>query len=353
MKKYLILLTALTILFAACGKEPAVTQPATETPATSQEPKTTQEPSAAEPVTNPSVQEPDCAEPTAATVETESPAASEAPSPGGSIAFDPESFFTRLAGEHPGAAGDVLAEAMLESPYFRMYAKSELFQDWFPGMNFKSLPKGITEASLITTAAWSNGNLFYIFTLEEGADGAALAESIKGQANPEWMYFEPYPDRIGTVQSGNRLFFYMYGGELLPVEGKIAEKARDFVEIFLSYRKDHPAASPLEIVEYMNGHQKFDSLNTRKVEEGRLAGFGDFEKPVEITGFADGAVLAPVMSPDTFIAYVFELPEGAAVSGFIKQLKDGANLYWQVCVGANTLITQEDGRMVLFIMCSE
>ena len=83
------------------------------------------------------------------------------------------------------------------------------------------------------------------------------------------------------------------------------------------------------------------------VEEGLLSGFDN----AEITGFKQGAMFAPMIGSIAFVGYVFELPEGADTSAFISNLKNNANLRWNICVSAEEMVTGSVGNKVFFVMC--
>ena len=47
-------------------------------------------------------------------------------------------------------------------------------------------------------------------------------------------------------------------------------------------------------------------------------------------------------------------PENTIIlHAFVKSLEDNANLAWNICMVANTVIIETDGNAVLFMMCSE
>ena len=83
------------------------------------------------------------------------------------------------------------------------------------------------------------------------------------------------------------------------------------------------------------------------VEEGLLSGFDN----TEITGFKSGAMFAPMIGSIAFVGYVFELPEGADTSAFISNLRNNANLRWNICVAAEEMVTGSVGNKVFFVMC--
>lgn len=83
------------------------------------------------------------------------------------------------------------------------------------------------------------------------------------------------------------------------------------------------------------------------VEPGLLTGFGN----TEITGFAQGAMFAPMISTIPFVGYVFVLDEGADAEAFVQILKDNADPRWNICTEADETIAEHVGNTVFFVMC--
>ena len=83
------------------------------------------------------------------------------------------------------------------------------------------------------------------------------------------------------------------------------------------------------------------------VERGLLTGFGN----TEITGFAQGAMFAPMIGTIPFVGYVFVLDEGADAEAFVQTLKDNADPRWNICTEADETIAEHVGNTVLFVMC--
>ena len=261
-----------------------------------------------------------------------------------------EYYLRELAHEHPDASPEELCDLMLDDPFFRMFWK-ESTEYYYPALNYEFQPEGVKDACCIWDAMQGTHAFIYVFEMEEFADTGALIKALESNVDPYWTE-TPLPNTV-SFEEGNKVFFAMYPDDMRPVTGPIAEKARDFVEIFHTYLADYPTAAPLEIADYFLTHQKIAEMYTMEVEPGRLTGFGDFENEVEITGFDSGAILQPMMSPNTNIFYVFHVADGDDVTAFEQQLKDNANLVWNVCMSADTVITEIDGNYVLFMMCSE
>ena len=84
-----------------------------------------------------------------------------------------------------------------------------------------------------------------------------------------------------------------------------------------------------------------------QVEPGLLTGFGN----TEITGFAQGAMFAPMISTIPFVGYIFVLDADADTDAFVQTLKDNADPRWNICTEADETIAEHVGNTVLFVMC--
>ena len=83
------------------------------------------------------------------------------------------------------------------------------------------------------------------------------------------------------------------------------------------------------------------------VEPGLLTGFGN----TEITGFAQGAMFAPMIGTIPFVGYIFVLEDDADIDGFTGLLKDNADLRWNICTEAEELVVHSVNNTVFFLMC--
>ena len=265
-------------------------------------------------------------------------------------ALDLEAVLKDLAKQYPDDTAEALASRLLENPYFRLFTL-ETTEFYYPALNESFNAEGVKEAACIWDAYGDSRAIVYVFTPETDADADAIGKAALDAVDPYWSE-EPFDHQI-TLAGDGRVFFAMYNDGMEPVTGAVAEKARDFVDMFHAYLKDRPDASTLEIARYLAAHQKITAMHTSTVEPGLLTGFGDFEHENEVTGFAEGAVLAPQMSPSSFIGYVFRLDDDADMDAFKQQLEEKANLGWNVCVVVNTKIIEADGNTVLFMMCDE
>lgn len=119
-------------------------------------------------------------------------------------------------------------------------------------------------------------------------------------------------------------------------------------EFILQDFKSNPEGSAQEIADRLiqNEVLPFEPV-TMPVEAGFLAGFDN----VEITGFNEGVMFAPMMGTIPFVGYVFTLDDGADVDGFVQGLKDSANLRWNICTEAEEMIAEAEGNTVFFVMC--
>ncbi len=269
--------------------------------------------------------------------------------------LDMEACLKELAGSAPDEPAAALAERLLENPYFRLFiAESQTPKNgdltYFPALNESFTGEGLKDSACVWDAFGSHA-FVYIFTPQSGADAQAIADAAKNAVDPYWSE-EPF-DRQLTLVSGGRAFFAMYNDGMAPVTGEIAAKASDFAPMFHAFLRENPDASALETAWYLVSRQKITGMRADAVRPGALTGFGDFEHEAEVTGFAEGAALLPEMNPNPFIGYVFRLDDGADAAAFMKDLKEKANLAWNVCIVTDTVITEADGSTVLFMMYSE
>ena len=228
---------------------------------------------------------------------------------------------------------------------------------YLPGINWDAeLPDFAEKAYLIDQITFS-GPVLYVLTMPEGLDPNEATEKILAGLDPYWVFDEgeSRPAAV-TAVNGDKLAVFLYGPSFdieKTYEGPMAGAPRDLVQIFMDYREENPTATALETVQYLFDHQLFTQAYTQTVEPGSLAGIGSYEAPVETSGFADGAILSPMMSPSNFIAYVFILQDGMPVSDFEAFLHEHANVAWNVCTTVNTVIVEAKDNAVLFIMCNE
>ncbi len=82
------------------------------------------------------------------------------------------------------------------------------------------------------------------------------------------------------------------------------------------------------------------------MEPGFLNGFGN----EEITGFEKAVLFGPMIGTIPFMGYIFTLPDGADVDAFVSEIRQKANLSWNICTSADELHTAKSGNIVFFLM---
>ena len=85
------------------------------------------------------------------------------------------------------------------------------------------------------------------------------------------------------------------------------------------------------------------------VEEGLLTGFDNFE----VKGFDEGVMFGPAIGTIPFIGYVFDLADDTDVDKFMQDIRDNANLRWNICTEADELVVENKGDTVIVIMTPE
>ena len=86
------------------------------------------------------------------------------------------------------------------------------------------------------------------------------------------------------------------------------------------------------------------SLEMAEVEPGWLNGFSE-----DVTGFAKGVVVAPIIGSIPYVAYVFESEDPEAL---LKELDEKHNMRWNICTEADEKVSAIKGNLVFYIMCS-
>lgn len=90
------------------------------------------------------------------------------------------------------------------------------------------------------------------------------------------------------------------------------------------------------------------ALDAGAVEPGLLTGFGN----EEIKGFKEGTMFSPIIGSIPFVGYIFRVDDETSVSDFINELKENANLRWNICTEADQMLVTNVDKTVLFAMYS-
>lgn len=118
-------------------------------------------------------------------------------------------------------------------------------------------------------------------------------------------------------------------------------------KLYADFKANH-SGTALEIAQRLIGNEIIQFMgDAMAVEEGFLSGFDNYE----VKGFKEGAVFLPMIGTIPFVGYIFILEDGADVEAFKTNLKDNANLRWNICVQAEELVVENEGNIVFFLMC--
>ncbi len=121
--------------------------------------------------------------------------------------------------------------------------------------------------------------------------------------------------------------------------------AKTLLNDFMEKANDEAAALSLAEEIVKNPIIQFSPV-ALEMEEGYLQGFSG----IEIKGFKEAAVFAPMVGTIPFIGYIFTLDDGADTDAFIKMLEESANLNWNICTTADEMLTAKKGNKVFFVM---
>ena len=266
--------------------------------------------------------------------------------------LDMKAFLDALVEAYPDAGAERLCRAILESPYFALFSAYDP-EYFFPFAEYGYKPSGLRESYYVTDMSFER--TICVMIPDDKTDPEAFVEEFKKHAYLDAT--ESAPNVLIEV-IGGKVFFAKYSSDMRPVYF-YAKKARDYAEMFHSYRAEHPDAGCAEIARYFTANQKIAEMFTKTVTEGTLHGFGVWNESigwyeaVEITGFSDGAMFEPQMEPNALLGYVFRVRDGEDIGAFTAMLRKNANLAYNVCTSVNTIITETDGSFVLFILCDE
>lgn len=118
-------------------------------------------------------------------------------------------------------------------------------------------------------------------------------------------------------------------------------------EHLLAAFQENPEGSAQEIADRLLAHEIIPFAGaTMPVEPGLLMGFNN----ADIIGFEEGVMFAPMMGTMPFLGYIFVVEDGGDVDAFIEELKNNADLRWNICTEAEELTVAKEGNVVFFLM---
>ena len=126
-----------------------------------------------------------------------------------------------------------------------------------------------------------------------------------------------------------------------------ATPAQALADDFKTFVSENPDATATEICDKLSQNPSIAfGPASMPIEPGLLSGFDN----AEITGFADGCMMAPMIGTIPFVSYVFVLDEATNANEFITTLESNANLRWNICTEAEEMLTETAGNKVFFVM---
>lgn len=116
---------------------------------------------------------------------------------------------------------------------------------------------------------------------------------------------------------------------------------------FLAKVQENPQISNQELADALVANERIQfAPATMPVEEGYLAGFSE-----EIHGFSEAVTFGPMIGTIPFVGYVFTVSDGGDVDAFVENLKNTADMRWNICTEADEMVVQAEGNRVFFVMC--
>ena len=83
------------------------------------------------------------------------------------------------------------------------------------------------------------------------------------------------------------------------------------------------------------------------VEEGYLMGFDN----VEVKGFEEAVMFAPMIGTIPFVGYVFDTENAESAEALAAVLTENANPRWNICTEAEETVSGVADDKVFFVMC--
>jgi len=118
-------------------------------------------------------------------------------------------------------------------------------------------------------------------------------------------------------------------------------------EYLLAAFQENPEGSAQEIADRLVTHEIIPFAGaTMPVEPGLLMGFNN----ADIIGFEEGVMFAPMMGTIPFLGYIFVVEDGGDVDAFMEELRNNADLRWNICTEAEELTVAKEGNTVFFLM---
>ncbi len=259
--------------------------------------------------------------------------------------LDMDTFIQKLAEEYPNASAEELCTEIQKSPFFVLYQFRNIDFS-IPGFTRDFKPTGIDDSYAIVHV--STESFVLVFKTKSKSDADKLTSELQKNLNKDWGYngAENDPDTVFVKAVENTVFFALYHGDIQPIT-EYAKSPEEYIALFHDYCKKHPNTDCTKMATDLSLLQNFSSLFTNSVNEGRLKGFN---RETTISGFSDGAVFCPQVDPSDFLGYVFRVKDGNDVNTFVSQLREKADLAFNVCVVLKNLTVEAEGNYVLFMM---
>ncbi len=213
--------------------------------------------------------------------------------------------------------------------------------------------KGFSEGAMFAPMIGAIPFIGYVFTVDGNAD--AFVSELKEKADLRWNVCTEADEMVAYAE-GNTVFFCMSPLSLEDDGETIAET--EYIEEAGANEDVSPAnrlyssfvaeslftSEPSEIAVALTEKDFLPTaFASMDVSEGFLNGFSD-----EIKGFSKGAMFGPMIGAIPCIGYVFSVD--GDVQEFIDQLKEKADLRWNICTAADEMVVESEGNLVFFCM---
>lgn len=119
------------------------------------------------------------------------------------------------------------------------------------------------------------------------------------------------------------------------------------LEVFSTQIEANPAMTAQELADAVITNEAILFAGASvPVEAGFQMGF-----TVEISGFEEAVMFAPMIGTIPFVGYVYDLAEDADAEAFMTTLQENSDMRWNICTEAEQTVIASYGDKVFFLMC--
>lgn len=133
--------------------------------------------------------------------------------------------------------------------------------------------------------------------------------------------------------------------------------AQTLLSEFKRLVKENPDADSMDIAQLLCNHDYLTDMDLDVYTLPRPTGYEPFvigmKEDFKVPDYVEMTDIIPQMTPNPFVAHIFELKEGTDAENFANLLKENADLAFNVCVVATECEAGYEGKFVFVVICTE